>query len=110
MVEWARAPRAPMRVNSVAVSDVGRRRTINEDAFFRDDGRGFYVVADGVGGHSKGEVASQESVEQLRMWVFGAAGHLEHFLARAHESQETRHEVRRLLESGVQSACYMVYG
>src|SRR5262249_50639260 len=47
-----------LKLQSVARSDVGRRRPINEDAFFRDDQRGFYVVADGVGGHNKGEIAS----------------------------------------------------
>lgn len=83
---------------------------MNEDAYFRDDDRGFYVVADGVGGHSKGEVASQEAVEQLRMWVYGAANYLDQCLARASVDPEARREVRRLLESGVQSACYMVHG
>ena len=58
-----------MKLLSVARTDIGRRRQINEDALFRDDARGFYVVADGVGGHNKGEIASREAVEQLRMWV-----------------------------------------
>ncbi|HEX2687690.1 MAG TPA: hypothetical protein VHN14_13785, partial [Kofleriaceae bacterium] len=61
-----------MKLLSVARTDVGRRRRINEDTLFRDDVRGFYVVADGVGGHNKGEIASREAVEQLRMWVYGA--------------------------------------
>ncbi|HTM23327.1 MAG TPA: hypothetical protein VL172_22550 [Kofleriaceae bacterium] len=58
-----------MRSSSYGASDVGRKRQVNEDAFFADDEMGFYVVADGVGGHSKGEVASVETIEQLRMWV-----------------------------------------
>ena len=100
-----------MRTVSVAVTDTGRRRTINEDAFHRDDALGFYVVADGVGGHLKGEVASQEAVEQLRMWVERALDDLER-LARMASSgdSEARWEIRRLLENGVQSACYMVFG
>ena len=40
-----------MRRVSVGKSDVGRKRSINEDAFFCDDDMGFYVVADGVGVH-----------------------------------------------------------
>lgn len=99
-----------MRTVSHGVSDVGRKRSINEDSFFRDDGRAFYVVADGVGGQSKGEVASAEAVEQLRMWVYGAANHLEQLLPRCSTDPDARADVRRLLESGVQSACYMVYG
>ena len=46
-------------------TDVGRRRTTNEDAFVVDDALGLYVVADGMGGHSAGEVASQQAIETL---------------------------------------------
>lgn len=100
-----------MRCVSVGVSDVGRRRTINEDAFHRDDRIGFYVVADGVGGHSKGEVASTEAVEQLRMWVTRERAALAALAAAAGKGDtEARWEIRRLLENGMQSACYMVFG
>jgi protein phosphatase len=96
---------------SAGLSDVGRRRSINEDSFFCDDALGFYVVADGVGGHSKGEVASQEAVEQLQMWILREASSLRAAFARtAAGDLEARWEVRRLLEAGVKSACYMVFG
>jgi serine/threonine protein phosphatase PrpC len=100
-----------VRLSSVACTDVGRKRQINEDAFFRDDERGFYVVADGVGGHNKGEIASREAVEQLRMWVYGAHRDIERLVERvAAGDSECVWEIRRLLESGVKSACYMVFG
>lgn len=99
-----------MKLVSVARSDVGRKRQINEDAFFRDDARGFYVVADGVGGHNKGEIASREAVDQLRSWVFSAQRDLDRLVERiAMGDSECVWEVRRLLESGVKQACYMVY-
>ena len=100
-----------LRLLSCARSDVGRKRQINEDAFFRDDARGFYVVADGVGGHNKGEIASREAVDQLKSWVYGAQRDLDRLLDRvAMGDSECIWEVRRLLESGVKQACYMVYG
>ena len=100
-----------MKLTSVARSDVGRKRQINEDSFFADDTHGFYVVADGVGGHNKGEIASREAVEQLRMWVYGAARDLDRLSERIQAGDsECVWEIRRLLESGVKSACYMVFG
>ena len=100
-----------MKLLSVARTDVGRRRQINEDALFRDDERGFYVVADGVGGHNKGEIASREAVEQLQMWVCGADRDLDRLVEQVKAGDENCvWEIRRLLESGVKSACYMVYG
>ncbi len=84
---------------------------MNEDAFFADDALRFYVVADGVGGHSKGEIASRETVEQLHMWVERAAIEFD-TLGRQCEAghAESRWEIRKLLESGLQAACYMVFG
>jgi protein phosphatase len=48
-----------------AATDVGRVRQINEDRYLVSDDLGLYAVADGVGGHQAGEVASQTSVETL---------------------------------------------
>lgn len=94
----------------MARTDVGRKRQLNEDAFFRDDERGFYVVADGVGGHNKGEIASREAVEQLRMWVFGASEELDRIAAQIERGdREQVWEIRRLLEAGMKNACYMVF-
>ena len=99
-----------MKIRSVGVTDVGRKRSGNEDAFFVDDAMGFFVVADGVGGRNKGEIASCEAIEQLRMWVYGARSDLDRLVATGERDRDAHWEIRRLLENGVQSACYMVYG
>jgi PPM family protein phosphatase len=41
------------------------RRTTNEDAFLVDTNRGLFVVADGMGGHNAGEVASSLAVNAI---------------------------------------------
>ncbi len=56
-------------VESAGLTDVGKKRKNNEDSFFLDDGLGLYVVADGMGGHQAGEVASKIVVETMRDYL-----------------------------------------
>ncbi len=49
---------ARAHVVAAALTDVGRERDHNEDSFALLDEHGLYVVADGMGGHSAGDVAS----------------------------------------------------
>ena len=56
-------------IESSGITDIGRRREQNEDSLFYDDGMGLYVVADGMGGHKAGEVASRLVVETIRDYI-----------------------------------------
>ena len=54
------------RVLAIGDTHVGMKRTHNEDTFMLADEDNLYVVADGMGGHASGEVASKMAVETLR--------------------------------------------
>lgn len=54
-----------MLIRASGISDVGLKREGNEDFFSTDDTMGLYIVADGMGGHLAGEVASRIAVEMI---------------------------------------------
>ena len=56
-------------IESAGISDVGKKRKGNEDAMYLDDEMGLYVVADGMGGHQAGEVASGLVIETIRDYM-----------------------------------------
>ncbi len=58
-----------IRIESCGATDVGRRRQLNEDCILVDDDAGLYIVADGMGGHNAGEVASSLAVETMAAFI-----------------------------------------
>ncbi|MFP4020717.1 MAG: protein phosphatase 2C domain-containing protein, partial [Halanaerobium sp.] len=60
-----------------ALSDKGKKRSANEDNFFIKEEAKFFMVADGMGGHAAGEVASQTAVDSAADFSFDLAVPLE---------------------------------
>lgn len=93
---------------SHGATHVGRVRKHNEDAYSRDDALGLYVVADGLGGHAAGEVASEEAVGTIRAWVRRERGAVEGLIENPYDG-ELQARGRRILESAIQAATYFVH-
>jgi protein phosphatase len=97
-----------MRLRAAARTDLGRRRKNNEDALLRDEALGLFAVADGMGGHASGEVASQAALEALRDQVLNQEELLQSLAASPDEEHAER--VRKLMELAVRVAAYQVFG
>jgi len=110
----------PPRFRSAGSTDVGLVRAINQDAFLERPDVGLWVVADGLGGHKDGEVASRMVCDALADFIpdatfeqmlEGAAdrvrevnGHLVRMAAREHQAVHSGSTVVALLTRATRCA------
>src|SRR3954469_2745024 len=95
-------------LKSFSRTDVGKKRKHNEDSFFSDDAMGLYIVADGMGGHAAGEVASAQAVKSIKEALAEGKPILEAFAKTP--TVEAREHVAQLMERAIHKACSDIYG
>jgi PPM family protein phosphatase len=96
-----------MELSFSAATDVGKKREINEDNFLVDKKLQLFVVADGMGGHASGEVASQLAVHEFRAAVESNKDMIERFAAG--DTSVRPQDILAMLESAIHSAGSAVY-
>lgn len=96
-----------MRVRYFGHTDVGQTREHNEDSHLADPDLGLYIVADGVGGRAKGEVASQETVEYIWEWIKRNEAVIKDIAAG--NAADRAGQLCQILRGAIQNACYMVH-
>jgi serine/threonine protein phosphatase PrpC/CRP-like cAMP-binding protein len=85
---------------ALAYTDIGRVKDANEDRFLVDKRLRLYVVADGMGGHAAGEVASETAVTEIRRYVQEREPLLQAFI----RTGEGRDDILEMLELAVRTA------
>lgn len=96
-----------MELSFWAASDVGRKRKHNEDNFLIDKKLSLFAVADGMGGHASGEIASQIAVSNFRAAIEERRPLLDAYLR--HDEKVKTQDILAALETTVQATGLTIF-
>jgi len=95
------------KILSFGQTDVGMRRDHNEDSYLVNDDVSLYVVADGMGGHAGGEMASKLAVQTIGAFVEERLPEVRN--GAAYKGPIEQHPGLMLLPGAVKKACATIF-
>ena len=87
-------------------TDIGRSREANEDSYFVDEDNEVFIVADGIGGHQAGEIASKLAVSTIAQSLLHNKNSL---LSEGTEPKNARVHISNIIQEAIQKANGNIY-
>lgn len=96
-----------MLLTALGQTDVGRKRSANEDSFLVNEELRLFVVADGMGGHAGGGTASKIAVQTIEKTILEAKGNGSSLFGRKEPLEQS--ELPDQFREAVEAACYSIF-
>ncbi len=94
-----------MQAQGLGSTDVGKKRSQNEDRFYVSNDLGLFVVSDGMGGHAAGEVAAETAIRSVVEKIEAARSELQSIAASLGDPAR----LGSIAQAAIEHACAEVY-